>query len=146
MTQLETLTEIDRVMLLRRHKGLLRRVAKRCQVHPSLVSRVFHGKARSARVERQLEKALSRLAAPAPSAAEPKSTFKFTTPIDRSREFEWLARHRQQYAGKWVALDGYRLVADGGHAKDVVAAARRSGRSPLIHYIEPLDTPLFGGW
>jgi len=30
-------------MVLHRHRGLLQRVAQRCEVHPSLVSKVFHG-------------------------------------------------------------------------------------------------------
>ena len=45
MTHLEMLAEDERVLLLHRHKGLLQRVAQRCRVHPSLVSRVSHGKA-----------------------------------------------------------------------------------------------------
>ena len=147
MTHLSALTEEERFLLLRRHKGLLQRVAERCRVHASLVSRVFHGKARSARVEKELRKALPKLRARSGAPARQRSrVFRFTRPTDRSREFQWLADHRRGFAGKWVALDGYRLIASGDHAKDVFAAARRSRRSPLIHYIEPWDAPLFGGW
>ena len=147
MTHWSTLTEEERFLLLRRHKGLLQRVAERCRVHPSLVSRVFHGKVRSARVERELRKALPKLGIhPAVPGRQRSRAIRFTRPADRSREFQWLTDHRRGFAGKWVALDGYRLIASSDHAKDVFAAARRSRRSPLIHYIEPLDAPLFGGW
>jgi len=57
------LSRVQRLLLLDRHKGLLQRVAKRCRVHPSLVSRVFHGKASSARVASALEAELRRTAA-----------------------------------------------------------------------------------
>jgi hypothetical protein len=137
MTRIEALSETDRVLLLHRHKGLLQRVAKRCRVHPSLVSRVFHGKARSTRVEKELAKALSKLAAPMPRR---------TKPSDRARELRWIAEHRRDYAGQWVAVDAYRLVASGPHAREVITAARQSGRSPLIGYIEPADALLWGGW
>ena len=147
MTQFETLSEDDRVMLLRRHKGLLRKVASACHVSPSLVSRVYHGKARSREVERQLRKALARLGTLPVSAGRSSSPASSTGELThRNREFQWLADHRQDYAGKWVALDGYQLIASADHARDVLAAARQSGRSPMIHFIEPLDAPLLGGW
>ena len=48
-------------------------------------------------------------------------------PSDRSRERIWLADHGKEYAGRWVALDGYRLIASGANAKHVFEEARRSG-------------------
>ena len=146
--QLVTIPEAERVLLLRRHKGLLQRVAERCRVHPSLVSRVFHGQTRSARVEKELEKALARLGAGAKPAARARSpAVRFTTPVDRSRELHWLADHRKEYAGQWVALDGYRLLASGADPKKVFTAAGKSGvPHPLFHWVEPLDALPFGGW
>lgn len=46
---------------------------------------------------------------------------------DRSREYEWLAQHRDEYAGKYVALHGNRLVADGDNYKKVATFARQAG-------------------
>src|SRR5215831_3065819 len=43
---------------------------------------------------------------------------------DRSREAEWLRKHRDEYARKWVALDGERLVASGDDLKQVVKISR----------------------
>ena len=140
--------EAERVLLLRHHKGLLQRVAERCRVHPSLVSRVFHGQTRSARVEKELERALTGFGAGSKLVATPRSpTFRITTPIDRSRELHWLADHRKEYASRWVALDGYRLLASGANPKEVFAAARKSGVAhPLFHWVEPPDALPFGGW
>ena len=147
MTQPVRLSQSQRLMVLHRHRGLLQRVAERCEVHPSLVSKVFHGKARSARVERELERALVQARGGGRTGIRHTPRV-VSVPVqgDRSREFRWLAEHRKEYGGHWVALDGDRLIASGAHAKPVVLAARRSGVSPLIHYVEPLDALPFGGW
>jgi transcriptional regulator with XRE-family HTH domain len=148
MISLRKLSEPRRLLLLRRHRGLLQKVAERCRVHPSLVSRVFHGQARSARVEREIQKALSQVRGEIPADLEPsKPPARPARPIDRSRELRWLADHRQQYSGQWVALAGDRLIASGLNPKDVFRAARRSGvNRPLVHRVEPNDTLPFGGW
>ena len=96
---------------------------------------MFHGRARSERVERELARVLAGLG----TRRQPRTG-------DRAKEFRWLAEHGQDYSGRWVALDGDRLVASGTRAKQVVQAARRSGVSPLIHYVEPLVGLPFGGW
>lgn len=49
------------------------------------------------------------------------------TPKDRSKENAWLAKHQDQYAGQWVALDGDRLVGHGWKLKEVAAAAKQAG-------------------
>ena len=148
MTHFETWSPSRKILMLYRHKGLLHRVAERCRVHPSLVSRVFHGKARSARVQMELERQLSRLAA-RPAARRPStaSGARLKRPIDRSRELRWLTEHSKEYAGRWVALDGGCLIADGVDAKAVFAAARRSGSPrPLFLRVEPSAALPFGGW
>ena len=90
LTQLATLSETDRVLLLHRHKGLLQRVAERCRVHPSLVSRVFHGRAHSARVERELDKALGKLRTSAARPAEP-SGWPTTASSTPASSWHWTA-------------------------------------------------------
>lgn len=147
MTRPVRLSPSQRLMVLHRHRGLLQRVAQRCEVHPSLVSRVFHGKARSARVERELERALVQARRGGRTGTRHEKRV-VSAPVqgDRAREFQWLREHAKEYGGHWVALDGDRLVASGTRAKPVVLAARRSGVHPLIHYVEPLDALPFGGW
>jgi hypothetical protein len=68
--------------------------------------------------------------------------------LDRfAREMAWIQKHRAEFAGQWVALDGERLLAAGPIAQEVFAAARTSGiHQPLVTKIEPLDALPFGGW
>ena len=56
---------------------------------------------------------------------------------DRSQEHAWLAQHRDEYDGKYVALDGSKLLAVGDGAKEVVTEARSLGiNDALIVYVE----------
>lgn len=146
--KMSQLSKARRLGLLSRHRGLLQRVAERCRVDPSLVSRVFHGKATSARVQKELARALTKLEpqpTPVPRAVPP--AVRFTEPLDCSREIRWLAQHRTEYAGQWVALDGDRLIASAATAKEVFEAARQAGvADPLVHLMEPPDALPWGGW
>ena len=138
------LSKARRLALLSRHRGLLQRVAERCRVDPSLVSRVFHGKATSARVQKELARALSSVP---PGKPRRKPAFRWVKPWDASREMRWLQQHRAEYAGQWVALDGDRLIASTSSAKEAFAAADQAGvTEPLVHWIEPPGTLWMGGW
>ena len=65
---------------------------------------------------------------------------------DRSREAPWLRKHRDAYAGQWVALDGERLIASGHDLKQVPATARRSGvPDAQMMRVEPNDALPFAG-
>ena len=56
---------------------------------------------------------------------------------DSTRERQWLAEHRREYANQWVALDGNRLIASGKDHDPVWAAAEADGAYlPLITFIE----------
>ncbi len=60
---------------------------------------------------------------------------------------KWLAQHRADYGGKWVVLDGDRLVSVGTNGREVCEEARRQGiEIPFLARVEPLDAPPFGGW
>jgi hypothetical protein len=61
-------------------------------------------------------------------------------------EFTWLALNRQRYSGRWVALDGDRLLAAGNSAREVYAAIANQRRTPLVTRIEPEDEVYFAGW
>ena len=68
-------------------------------------------------------------------------------PKDRRLEMQWVEAHREQYAGRWVALDGETLISHGPNAKEVFEEADRSGvERPLVIQIEPQDTLPFAGW
>jgi predicted DNA-binding antitoxin AbrB/MazE fold protein len=52
---------------------------------------------------------------------------------DPALEMEWLSRHREAYAGQWVALDGGELLAHGNDARAVRDEARAKGiRLPML--------------
>jgi hypothetical protein len=62
---------------------------------------------------------------------------------DRTREMNWLAAHRHEYAGQWVALDGDRLIAASPSRLEISAAVKAAGAHlPLIHRIAAPDEPL----
>lgn len=66
---------------------------------------------------------------------------------DMIREGAWLEKHRDEYAGQWVALDGERLVAASASAKDVLAAAKAAGvADALIVRVESRDALPFAGF
>jgi len=66
---------------------------------------------------------------------------------DRSREFEWLRKNRDEYAGQWVALSGDSLVANGDDLKQVAEAARHQGvPDALMMRVEPNDSLPFAGF
>jgi hypothetical protein len=63
--------------------------------------------------------------------------------VDDSRERAWIEEHRHEYAGKWVALDGDRLVAASPNQAEVWAAVREDGaKLPLVCRIPAPDEPL----
>jgi hypothetical protein len=63
---------------------------------------------------------------------------------DRSREYEWLARNRDEYDGKYVALNGENLVAVGDNYKEAAAKARELGIfDALIVFVEGSNRPPF---
>lgn len=66
---------------------------------------------------------------------------------DFSQSVQWLAKHREEYAGQWVALDGDRLIAHGLDAKVVYAAANASGvKYPMVTQIEAADALPYAGF
>lgn len=65
---------------------------------------------------------------------------------DPGPSHRWMAAHRLEYAGQWVALDGDRLIASGGTEAEVADAAEADGAYlPLIGYIPHPDEPTFIG-
>ena len=57
---------------------------------------------------------------------------------EMSKDMKWLSEHRDEYAGKWVAVYEDRLIASGDNAKDVYLEVDRVGLpQTMVTYIEP---------
>lgn len=81
------------------------------------------------------------------SVISPPQVRKTTSEIDFSQTEEWLAQNRQDYIGKWVVLDGGRLVGSGKDPRPIVAQARAEGVSaPFVELIQDDSEPFMGGW
>ena len=66
---------------------------------------------------------------------------------DRTREFAWVAQHRDEYAGQWVALEGERLIAHHLELKTVRRAAAEAGTDDAIFLlVESNDALPFVGF
>ena len=61
-------------------------------------------------------------------------------------ELSWLETHREQFGGRWVALDGNTLLAVGNSAREVYAAITGNKGTPLVTYVERENEPYFAGW
>jgi hypothetical protein len=60
-------------------------------------------------------------------------------------ERDWLAAHRGEYAGQWIALLGDQLISHSRSAKEVFLAARAAGGPALVLRVD--DNELrFAGW
>ena len=58
----------------------------------------------------------------------------------------WMKAHRAEYAGRWVALEGDRLIAAGETEGEVANAAKADGAYlPLIVYLPHPEEPTFIG-
>ena len=67
--------------------------------------------------------------------------------LHRERELQWLTEHEAAYAGKWLALDGDRLLSHGEDPHKVRAEARAIGvESPFVVFAEDPDEFFTGGW
>jgi membrane protein involved in colicin uptake len=60
----------------------------------------------------------------------------------------WIEENREKYLGKWVCLDGDKLISSGVDAKKVFAEAKANGtKIPFIEQIrEEESSPIWGGF
>ncbi|HKF56785.1 MAG TPA: DUF5678 domain-containing protein [Blastocatellia bacterium] len=80
-----------------------------------------------------------------PRGAEPCSE-----PVNdqkRARRLAWLKAHREEYAGRYVALDGDRLVGSGATIREAHdEAISRGVAHPFLTHISSASDAPFGGW
>ena len=62
-----------------------------------------------------------------------------------SAELRWLADHRATFAGRWVALQGDRLLASGENAREVFSKVKHLSPPPVLLRVEETELP-FAGW
>ena len=63
---------------------------------------------------------------------------------DSAPSLQWIAEHRKEFAGQYVALEGDQLLAHDADPQPVIAAVRASGLNGLLFtYLQPLDAPPF---
>ncbi len=60
----------------------------------------------------------------------------------------WIDEHRAEFLGKWVCLDGDKLISYGEDAKKVYSEAKAKGiEIPFIEQVREEETaPFWGGW
>jgi len=64
-----------------------------------------------------------------------------------SPNIEWLKEHRNEVAGKHVALENGKLVGQGKTIREADQEAKRNGaKKPLLTYVPREDEELWGGW
>ena len=62
-------------------------------------------------------------------------------------ESAWVDRHRDEYLGQWVAIEGDTLIAHSTNAREVYLAAREAGIAvPFILHVTPKVDAYVGGW
>lgn len=65
----------------------------------------------------------------------------------RASESDWVDRHRDECLGRWVAIEGGSLIANGTNASEVYLAARAAGiAGPYIVHVTPKVDAYIGGW
>lgn len=63
----------------------------------------------------------------------PVGRLRTITDADRSAEFEWIVANRDSYRGRWVAVDGNRLLADAPTFAELQNRIKDLGKIPLVH-------------
>jgi len=64
------------------------------------------------------------------------------------RELQWLAENQETHAGRWVALVGDKLIAEGSSPGEVYAAiaSQKLSLTPLVTKVEQDGDIYFAGW
>jgi hypothetical protein len=65
-----------------------------------------------------------------------------------ANSLRWLHENGEKYSGRWVALDGDRLIASGPTAKEVYSRAKAEGvEIPFVELVTDREpVPFTGGW
>jgi len=61
------------------------------------------------------------------------------------QEMKWLAENGHRFRGRWIALEGDRLLADGTTSREVFSNVAERSQPPLVIRIDEEELP-FAGW
>ena len=66
---------------------------------------------------------------------------------DFAKTRNWLKENAAKYIGKWIVLDGERLIGFGENPVSIVKKARAEGvKIPFVRFIDDTSKPFMGGW
>jgi hypothetical protein len=72
---------------------------------------------------------------------------KLETKVDLSLSRNWLSKNQHNYIGKWVALDGDKLIAASKNPNELVKKVKQLGiKNPFVQFIEDKSKSFIGGW
>lgn len=78
---------------------------------------------------------------------ESKTESALASDEERRAEIEWLKRHREEYAGKYVALHGSQLVGEGATLREAREQAKTKGfQNAFTTFVYSENDVPFGGW
>ena len=96
--------------------------------------------------QRKVYVALSAKLEPAVRPVRDQRVAPLVANADFSLSLQWLAEHKHEYAGQWVALDGDRLIGCGASAKEVYAMADAAGvANPMVTRVDDPNALPFAG-
>jgi Family of unknown function (DUF5678) len=86
--------------------------------------------------------------------AEKETDYKLFSSIRRAKikynsakSQKWVADNYQKYLGKWIVLDGNKLIGFGDNPLPIVQKARKEGvKIPFVKFIADNSEPFMGGW
>lgn len=65
----------------------------------------------------------------------------------REQARKWINENREEYVGKWVVLDGDKLISVGANSREVCEEARNKGiEAPFLAKVEAVNSLPFAGW
>lgn len=131
MSQVQRLSASEQLQIIKRVADLLERAEQ-----PPCREDQLAAMAAEPDIQREVRQTEAEFAGP--------ETTRAASMRDFTADRQWLADHRDEYAGQWVALKFGRLISHGVNAKEVHQAAQDAGHlDALLVLVEPSDAPPF---
>ncbi|MGH9755146.1 MAG: DUF5678 domain-containing protein [Blastocatellia bacterium] len=139
MSQVQQLSASEQLQIIKRVADLLERAEQSPSIEEQLAAM-----AADPDIQRELRQIQTEENG---EARTPESTRELARAVslrDFTADRQWLADHRDEYAGQWVALKYGRLISHGADFRVVHAEAKAAGYpDALLELVEPSDAPPF---